>query len=411
MIFSHLKINDRLQMEKVCEKWKAGCQLMWKNISTFATGDKKFNVQYGLNRQPNDDDVKNALIKCGEYLNHASFSLSENPTILSAITDYCCNLVSLELILHANANVNDFTDAFKKMIKLRSINILFVNNDRKNNYADEVEDETPHNDEKILQSLPIDMENISLISDELRWSKYPDEYCDDENEVSQFVKILNKFNSLRSLTLSNYEIGENVMDIICLKGSLAYLDLSKSKLNGPNPAISNLINLEHLDLSFVGDYIDDNVVIEIINSCKYLKYFDLSMCGEITKASLIKLEKLKNIQVLLLNEVYDVDDDIVNSLVNLKKFGCSKCDGVTDVSAMKIIQNSPGLESLILYYTEITTKTLQYASEVLKKRDNGVKLIVYTSCDVIKSFDKTDTSSLLDVQRYNDPNGFDTDNY
>ncbi|XP_044007280.1 protein ARABIDILLO 1-like [Aphidius gifuensis] len=90
-----LPIAERIEMEKVCTKWKEACQLAWYDI-------KKYKCELSIgrsydNRLLTQQYLEKILLMCGIYLNELSLSDVCKASIMPFVGDHCKNLTSLEL--------------------------------------------------------------------------------------------------------------------------------------------------------------------------------------------------------------------------------------------------------------------------------------------------------------------------
>lgn len=181
------------------------------------------------------------------------------------------------------------------------------------------------------------------------------------------------------------------MEWIFNKESLIYLSLESSWMTGvsqPTEPI-NLPNLRCLELCDLY-YLDDNLIMSFIKSCKKLNYFNINYteCPEAHKKIILRrdvgclenLENLENLKKLHLSGRSDsVTDRDVENIENLQVFECKHCERITDRSIMKIITNSWRLRELNVLGTSITAATLKHADLICKSRKQMLHMIVSDS--------------------------------
>ncbi|XP_044001906.1 F-box/LRR-repeat protein 2-like [Aphidius gifuensis] len=158
--------------------------------------------------------------------------------------------------------------------------------------------------------------------------------------------------------------------------------------------LSKLQYLEHLNLRLV-EKLKDSTIIAIANNCENLKCLDIRECTAITEKALVALTNLKNLQIL---NVSFLDDIITNSFIiklkGLRKLYCEACDKVTDAGIIQFIKNNPDLEFLnVCSIDTIRTNLIIGADQATKNRTNGIILhirisdasILQASKSIIKS--------------------------
>ncbi|XP_044001480.1 uncharacterized protein LOC122847715 [Aphidius gifuensis] len=151
-----LPIPERIDMEKVCTKWKEACQLAWYDIKEYSCKSScKCKSSIGrcydnrLLRQSYDKEI---LLRCGKYLKVLSLSEIFDSKIMTFVGDHCKNLTSLEFVLDVN-NADHIVQAFTQLDKLKCIKITGNYNERDN---DEV------NLFEIINSLPEEINEIHI---------------------------------------------------------------------------------------------------------------------------------------------------------------------------------------------------------------------------------------------------------
>ncbi|KAF7990731.1 hypothetical protein HCN44_000536 [Aphidius gifuensis] len=229
----------------------------------------------------------------------------------------------------------------------------------------------------ILQSLPEEIEEINLSS------------CERMMPMDLFFQSAAvKFNSLHSLTLSRWDINDNVMNIITQKTSLINLNISKCNLSvKKQPILSKLINLEYLNLVNVDGNVNTDLIISIINDCIKLKHLNINGCKELSTETVDNLGNFKSLEELLLHGP---------SLDNLKTFQCANHHEINDTGIMGIIRRSANLEQLDLVNTNITIDTLNFSADIAKARKKN--LLVIVSPWVLDNIDDNNLNNYLSIK-------------
>ncbi|KAF7994826.1 hypothetical protein HCN44_004298 [Aphidius gifuensis] len=340
-IFSYLTWSEKFQAENVSKKWMSVMQTCWAKEKSYhehplALCNKKFGqlLKPGLRNK--------LLLHCGHYLESCIIRKYISSRAIWLISSRCVNLKHLEIHIKYN-NDNCFSNVFKDLQKLRSITIHVYN--------------IHVNDTKILESVTNNIECISFHS-----------HTERMHVKSQFAKVLMKFNSLRFLELIHMDIDENVMQVISSKTTLIHLKLERSKYQQQQLILTNLLNLEYLNLSHI-QYLNRDSMDSISKNLFNLRYLNINFCSyTIPLEHLQQLHNLKNLEEINLRGNNNVDDSILRQFTNLKSLNCADCDNVTDFGVMSVIENSPNLEYLDIFETAITVATLTFAYKITNAR-------------------------------------------
>ncbi|KAF7996609.1 hypothetical protein HCN44_002255 [Aphidius gifuensis] len=326
IILSYLQPLELVEMKKVCQRWNYLTELAWIFIKKFECTTPIFG--YKNNWQlVKSDKLEDVIIYGGRYLTHLTLKNVCGSKILPLIRDHCHNLVRLELVLNGMRykDIEHFENAFTKMNQLNYISInmdpiCYWNNEWL--YR------------AILSTLHTSINEIHLPS--LRNSDtYEYREC-NPRYVNCWIK---KFNNLQALTLHYQATHDNdILKILNYK-TLLHLSLSKGTFtNYSLITLSNFINLEYLDLSYMC-YVYDDVVFNIANNCCKLKYLNLKKCVLVTGISINKLAKLIDLEHLIVEKLNLYENciyNIANNCKNLKSLNISDSKYVQKSDIMKI---------------------------------------------------------------------------
>ncbi|KAF7992150.1 hypothetical protein HCN44_001475 [Aphidius gifuensis] len=160
----------------------------------------------------------------------------------------------------------------------------------------------------------------------------------------------------------------------------------------------DLQNIELLDIRMMKN-LNDNVIINIANTGDNLKHFFMDSCINVSRFALNELFKLENLVTLDLVYVPNVGDEIFSNMCQLKVLRCIWCLDVTDHGIMRVIENSPELEFLVVCRTGITTETIKYAADKTRARKNNICLQIITDPKVYVDYQnlRYDSGSKLTV--------------
>lgn len=210
-------------------------------------------------------------------------------------------------------------------------------------------------------------------------------------------KTLNDINKLKNLTHLNISYIKNLDDDTISEisnncKSLQYLDLSNCSselLSIGLGELSKLINLKYLDFSDV-IVIKENLKTDIDwKKIDKLIYLDISGCNIFSRKSIYKLGTLKNLQYLIMQNIFNVNYSIFNKLRNIKILDCWNCRNLNDTTIQNVIKNCYFLEYFDTRFTKITTNSLVYAVNIVKKRKNDIVLNISVTYDIERRFINT----------------------
>ncbi|XP_044001708.1 uncharacterized protein LOC122847917 [Aphidius gifuensis] len=213
------------------------------------------------------------------------------------------------------------------------------------------------------------------------------------------VDIFNQFVNLEYIDIDNPWVinTPNVLNnILNSSKSIRYCNIMLlPDWDAPDISIKdwdNLQNLEHLDSS----------LLAIAYSCENLQKLDISSCIYITEEALMSLTSLENLKELSVGNIDGVTDNFISQLKGLEKFFCEYCKNITDAGIIECIENCPELDTLNLYRSNITINTLTGADEITKNRTNNIALCIF-----FKDFAGASTLKIESNWLYLTPRWFD----
>lgn len=184
--------------------------------------------------------------------------------------------------------------------------------------------------------------------------------------------------NLETLYLNAYDLDPEIIKSISEIQSLVELELvNHPSKNSPDIyPISNLKNLEILNLESIGFEATDKFLINLSENAKNLRDLNLSF-SEVTDfglMSLTKLKKLETLKMLREDDAENLTDASIERFKNMKIFDCFGCNYITDYSIIKLIKNSPDLESLNVESTDVSWNVLREAARITRERKNNITL-------------------------------------
>ncbi|KAF7989630.1 hypothetical protein HCN44_008304 [Aphidius gifuensis] len=362
-IFMYLSIDERFELEKVCEKWKIISQNAWHDIVTLYYGDhfhrmKNFNVDSSTVV----DYIEKILTRCGKYLLSLTLTRIDDSIVLPVINKYCLKLKILKLFLTSWVN-EDFTNVFDNLKKLASLDIIFHGS----------------------YNIPIDFVNsIEALGETLESFSLTDDYLETKYKFLsiEWIPIIENFKCLNSLAIIGFKMDKIFLKNICEIKTLESLTLADIIFDGEIESIdliSNIKNLKYLSIMQI-EQVDDIFIEKISNNCINLEKLYLqpaTHCTDFGILNLLQLKKLNTLSLKLSDEFDDVigiTDTSLRRFSNMKEFDCGGCWNITNDSIINIINHSPELEKLNIRRTSVSIETIMHAVNITKKRTNNITL-------------------------------------
>ncbi|XP_044001443.1 uncharacterized protein LOC122847691 [Aphidius gifuensis] len=374
-----LPIPERIDMEKVCTKWKEACQLAWYDI-------KEYKCQSSIgrcydNRLLTQSYLEKILLRCGKYLNKLSLSDVCNSSIMSFVGDHCKNLTSLECEFDDNADY--IVQALTQLDKLKCIKMLLKSTTKKKVI----------NLFEIINSLPEEINEIHLLNN--CWWLY------DEHAVLFSFK---KFINLQKLTLLDFYVDELILQEIAEATTLVHLNIQLYDTQTEFPLFDKLVNLEYIKIKSKAEEdiegieekeVSTKIVNTIFCKCKNLKHLDIpnDFC-DLAKIPLAKWKNLRNLEYLTLS-CYEVSPDLADTIVkyckNLKHLCIKPICHFIKTSVVKKLTKLENLESFIinLWLFKLTEESIIAISNNCKK----LKRLELNNCFLVPSIDSDELSS------------------
>ncbi|XP_044001429.1 F-box/LRR-repeat protein 2-like isoform X1 [Aphidius gifuensis] len=332
-IFMLLPIPERIEMEKVCTKWKEACQLAWYDI-------KKYKCESSIGRSYDNRlltqlYLEKILSRCGNYLKELFLSNVCDSSIMPFIGDHCKNLTTLECKFDDNFvidNADHFVQAFTQLDKLKCIQMLLNHRTEKKAL----------NLFEIINSLPEEINEIHILY------KY---WLHSQRGV---LFTLNKFKNLQRLTLIDCSVDELILQEIAEATRLVHLHIEIYEKYIEFHLFDKLVNLEYIQIEILRGVKETKDSTKVLNTifckCKNLKHLDIpNNFYDLAKIPLAEWKNLKKLEYLSLS-CYEVLPDLADTIVkyckNLKHL-CVKpvCDNI-ETNVVKKLTKLKNLESL-----------------------------------------------------------------
>ncbi|KAF7990736.1 hypothetical protein HCN44_000541 [Aphidius gifuensis] len=358
LICSHLSSIDRLNMEKVCQSWKASVSpLIWNNITKFdARGYQQLTVE-------------RLITRCGRFLKDLILDSSCDYSIFPIVGEHCINLVNFDFGLRPNFEEMYFRNSFNNMKKLKSIKIWADDSNSIDNLA------------HIFHSIHNDIEEISFFT--------PLKYVKPMSK--RWPNVFEKFTTLRKILMFHCELNDEIIDMINKKKTtLTELTLIYSCFWSSIQL--DLPNLESLCLRHCPVVIENCLINGVPNNFKQLSIVNLglSVSNDMISQETVSRIGKQNLKKLRLDNTSFCFGKLTKNLFNLKFLDCARCVAVTDSNIITVLKNCKNIQFLYLVGTSITVNTLCFAVDVVNQRERGPPLIISVNRNVYDDFFKKD---------------------
>ncbi|XP_044001409.1 uncharacterized protein LOC122847662 [Aphidius gifuensis] len=349
-----LPIPERVDIERVCTKWKEASQLAWYDIKEYRC-ESSIGRCYD-NRLLTQSYLEKILLRCGKYLKELYLSDIFDSRIMPFVGDHCKNLTTLECEFNDNFLINNadhFVQAFTQLNKLKCIEMLL-------NHTTEIQ---VINLFQIINSLPEEIHEIHILN--RCW--WPD------NTRAVFF-TLKKFKNLQKLTWIGYYVDEFLLQEIAEATTLVHLKIQLYAITTEFPLFDKLVNLEYIQIEIGGRNLFKEVSTKALDTifckCKNLKHLDIASDFDLAKIPLEKWKNLKNLEYLTLSceEVLpDLADTIVKYCKNLKHLSIiSLCD-IIETNVVKKFTKLKNLKSLEICHERLSEEEIIAISNNCKK--------------------------------------------
>ncbi|XP_044001433.1 uncharacterized protein LOC122847684 [Aphidius gifuensis] len=372
-----LPIPERIEMEKVCTKWKEACQLAWYDIKKYKC-ESSIGRSYD-NRLLTQSYLKKILLRCGNYLKELSLSDIFDSSIMPFVGDHCNNLTSLECKFDDNIlidNTEHFVQAYTQLDKLKCIKMLL----------DQTTAEKAVNLFEIINSLPEKINEIHILYE--YWF-----HC--ERAV---LFTLKRFKNLQKLTLHGFCVDELILQEIAEATTLVHLKIEFYNTHIMFPLFNKLVNLEYIEVEIQRAGKKTKGSTKVLNTifckCKNLKHLDISnYFYDLAKIPLEEWKNFKNLEYLTLS-CYEVSPDLADTIVeyckNLKHLCVKPVRDIIKANVVKKLSKLENLESL-----EMNNSCQLSEEAIISISDNCKKLerLELDGCTILSTIDGEELSS------------------
>ncbi|XP_044010268.1 slit homolog 3 protein-like [Aphidius gifuensis] len=383
-IFNHLSQLQELYLSKnklitlskdifsslqdlLCQKWKRALDYSWSNVKKLQLTHWKYNKHPNcLIKYPKRDRklsfLKSLLHKCGRYLTQLDLTAYGHSDIVRVINEYCPNLVKLRLRFSPVEDEFLALNAFSRLSKLKVLAVIFQ--------CDSTQLYMLHYLITALLALADTLTELTLFN----WQddQIPS-YINPKNYTFYKFTRTTNFVLCRLKNLKKFEFGGIIMypeleeylrnnhTIEC-----SYYDRSlKKNVIKPNE-FGSVMNITTLSLSKYK--VSDDSLYTIANTMKQLTKLKIN-CEWITNEGVVAISKINNLTHLCFFGVNDsIDSSSIKLLKNLNKLMLLRSNKVTDDLAMKVLENSPNMEMLLVPNTSVTVEFIKKAAEISRNR-------------------------------------------
>ncbi|XP_043481667.1 uncharacterized protein LOC122510822 [Leptopilina heterotoma] len=388
-IFEYLTVDDKLNAEEVCKRWKELCEKAWCHYQfrKLSLNHKSWNLPCGLFRDYNT--TRKILMRLSRYI--TSIDLSRQFPIgiqqeisvkfLCDVLESCNKIDTLFLTYPFNTD-NDKMNELIKCIKYYAPQLM------KFGYAHQSMILT---DEMLFYLLSL-MKNLklffidSIIGDDFI-EHLPLESLEEiimENcghiELNPLLDVLQKSTKLHTFCSSGLTAGDrlNFSADSPIKNLGITMSFSSNNLLW-SLSVYQLKNIEKLNIE-LNDNVNDEFLYNLSAYCKKLTFLNFSGCQSVTDEGTRRLKTLPNLTYLALGGISNISGKYFGIISQLEVMDCRNCSNITDESLTGIIRNANNLKILTLSGCSLISNGLiQTAINATRRRENGI--ILYISID------------------------------
>ncbi|KAK0071562.1 hypothetical protein PV326_001107 [Microctonus aethiopoides] len=392
-IFSWFDPSELVQVDEVCQRWESLCEQFWKVMRNIIYSSGYWTVDqlvwYKIDNETDVNQLKKLLERCGKYITHFEISnfSSTNPShitknLLRIVPQLCKNLTSMKIISKDLLSVVIQTIA-KNLENLIELEIRCLGEGLESDFCKILEN---NKNLKILKmsSDPVGQSKFGSTCKFLQYLSPGVEkiYMDQRyNRYSScFKTAFRKFKRLQ-LFKCDGTFDYAMMQALTWNRSLIKLSLSLAKFKSPMRSINtlgNLVNLKKLNISFVHQLKDDNL-IHITNNCKQLKALNIEFCEYITDKGIVSIANLPQLEFLNMGNIDCVTDNSIGNLSDsLERLWCVGCRFIKNDGVIKLIRKSSKLRYIDLMDTSVTVALHQIVEEVNRTRSNCDQIEILT---------------------------------
>ncbi|XP_015109461.1 uncharacterized protein LOC107036195 [Diachasma alloeum] len=383
IIFLNLPPGDKLNVEKVCKRWRAVSKISWSNVQRLnltksTIGETDYDQLPDIHK--NIQSMMKILRRCGRYLRVLKLGRPCHYTVIPFALEHCENLVTLNISLYpAECDMSSISE----ITSLKSFSL---------------EQMTNRSDSAIFRVLPRE----TLRGFHLRASEYAYDIDTGErlNLPNNYENYLRNVNNLVSIKLHHFHLDHAMEEIISRNINLDFLSLSNCMINGPF-FLTALRNLKILDLENVSS-IHNIFLDQLSRTCYRLTNLNLKYCHRVDDYGVMYLWQLPELEILNLDHMGRITDVSLIGFYNLRLLSCRNCRGIKDAEVITLIRIAHNLKTFDLRGTSITHKVLIEANEITKRRVDDVPLRIYVDTSVIANWVVNKDSPLLIVQSTDD---------
>ncbi|KAK0086387.1 hypothetical protein PV326_005578 [Microctonus aethiopoides] len=372
-VFSWFHLGELLQVEKVCQRWESLCEQLWKAMTCLAYYEGRWSIDdiiwYEIADSKTDVNyIKKLLERCGKYIAYfrtSSLSPRNPPNItknlLTIVPQLCKNLTFMQIVSNDLSSV-DLHMISKNVQNLIELDIAYVGSELESDLCMILRNNKKLKNFRIRSSDCLEI-LFGLTGEYLQYLSPDSEKLDidlrNNYEPYYFITAFRKFKCLQLFNCSGL-FEHSMMQALTRNKSLNKVSLASAKFKSPLKSINmlgNLVNLKKLNLSFVRQLEDDNL-IHISNNCKQLEALCIDYCNRITDKGIISIVNLPNLQSLNMRDLDNITDESIGNLSSesLGRLQCDDCN-ITNEGVIKLIKNSRKLWFINLQDT-LATKAL-----------------------------------------------------
>ncbi|XP_044009855.1 F-box protein SKIP2-like [Aphidius gifuensis] len=371
-IFMYVPAYERQQIALVCEKWKRALDNAWFNVKkielthweydeypnflkkNYPTIDRQFNF------------LKSLLYKCGRYLRELDLSVYPKCNILPIINEYCPNLEKLGIRIDNIDDIDDaiLSNAFTNLSKLKVLKIIF------HRCLCGVDSLVPTTLINSLLNVADTLTDLSM----LNWPEAMQLEEENAHFPEEMTSVISQLKALKKFVVAGLEYHKSLYDYVQNSKKIQNFFGNATYIRGKMDNKKELFkNIEELDIMCWP--INDDGIYHIANTMKHLRILHAS-CDSLTDAGIVACTKMNNLKCLDFFGSNNTTDSSIILLKNFIKLNLPHSNKITDESVIKVLENSPEMQILVVVNTSITHKFIEKAEEISRNRKRQLKIWV-----------------------------------
>ncbi|XP_033219914.1 F-box/LRR-repeat protein 7-like [Belonocnema kinseyi] len=376
-IFQNFSIYDRIRIERVCKRWQHVSKDSWYTVTKLDSILPHIENIGRVERSLTTDRyiLRQVLNRCGKYLLSLDLRKEEESrrygevTVPVIISETCQKLQVLNLSCYV-IEVKSFLRMIPVCENLTKILFALLGD------AQDCEDAII----KLLRKTR-KMKHFWTHYAVVHFDSFPDsieEFRLDGCTIKSSPNPTN-FDNLHTLVLRKPKnFNDTSLEIISGMSNLKSLKLSFIRSHSQVTSngmkhLSNLKNLQKLDIRGNRQSFTDEVMKEIAGNCKQIVFLNISH-NHLTERGISELSKLKELRYLTMRNLTGVRGENLWRLSTLEILNCSYCYDIKTENLCTLVERSVDLKKIVCLGCNINDNLLEVAADATARRGNETVL-------------------------------------